>query len=39
VRAKTLEIAATLNLAHTLLPELSDIDRPEDLIHLPITLR
>jgi uncharacterized protein len=39
VRAKTLEIAMGLNLAYTLLPELTDIDRPEDLAHLPVTLR
>jgi uncharacterized protein len=39
VRTKTLEIATTLNLTYALLPELSDIDRPEDLIHLPVTLR
>jgi uncharacterized protein len=39
VRTKTLEIATTLNLTYALLPELSDIDRPEDLIHLPSTLR
>jgi uncharacterized protein len=38
VRAKTLEIAMELNLAYTLLPELSDIDRPEDLAHLPPSL-
>jgi uncharacterized protein len=39
VRTKTLEIATALNLSYALLPELSDIDRPEDLIHLPSTLR
>jgi uncharacterized protein len=39
VRAKTLEIATALNLTYALLPELSDIDRPEDLIHLPVTFR
>jgi uncharacterized protein len=39
VCAKTLEIATVLNLTYALLPELSDIDRPEDLIHLPATLR
>jgi uncharacterized protein len=39
VRTKTLEIAMALNLTYDLLPELSDIDRPEDLIHLPSTLR
>jgi uncharacterized protein len=38
VRAKTVEIATGLNLAYTLLPELSDIDRPEDLEHLPPSL-
>ena len=39
VRTKTLEIAAALNLSYALLPELSDIDRPDDLIHLPVTFR
>jgi uncharacterized protein len=39
VRAKTLEIATALNLTYTLLPELSDIDRPEDLEHLPPSLK
>jgi uncharacterized protein len=39
VRAQTLEIATELNLTYALLSELSDIDRPEDLVHLPATLR
>jgi uncharacterized protein len=38
VRAKTLEIAMALNLTYALLPERSDIDRPEDLVHLPPSL-
>jgi rSAM/selenodomain-associated transferase 1 len=39
VLAATLRIARSLNLAVHLLPCLSDIDRPEDLAHLPAHLR
>ncbi len=35
VRAQTLKIATALDLTYALLPQLADIDRPEDLTHLP----
>ncbi len=39
VRAETVEIAIGLGLTDYLLPELADIDRPEDLTHLPRHLK
>ncbi|MBE9028574.1 TIGR04282 family arsenosugar biosynthesis glycosyltransferase [filamentous cyanobacterium LEGE 11480] len=39
VLAKTLEIATANAVSYTLLPQLSDIDRPDDLAHLPAQLQ
>ncbi len=39
VCAKTVEIAQAVGISCTLLPALSDIDRPEDLARLPATLQ